>query len=151
MKTITLALLVLASCTSSDPISAVVEHRETAVACPATAGNMNGADQCLVDADCGTDQACACAGTTFEHGLETRNLCVSAGCKIDADCGNGGLCSPSVGSCGNAFFGIQSFECRTAEDTCGADVDCERDGEIGACSFLPQVGHWACTFTQCAG
>jgi hypothetical protein len=148
-----LALLVLAGCTAtSHQNSPVEQHRETAVACTATAGSVYGPDECLVDTDCPVvDQACACAGTTFEHGLETRNLCVTAGCHVDADCGTGGLCSPSVGNCGNGFFGIQDFECRTPDDTCGADVDCVQNGEMGSCSFLPEVGHWACTFTACAG
>jgi len=149
----TLALLVLASCTTTTPHqnSPVDKHRETAVACPATAGDAYGPDQCLTDSDCGPDLACACAGTTFEHGLETRNLCVDAGCHVDADCGADLLCSPEVGGCGNAFFGIQGFQCRTPDDTCGADVDCVRDGEMGTCTFAPEVGHWACAYTVCAG
>ena len=148
-----LILLVLASCTDTPrKNSPVEEHRETAPACAASAGNEFGPDECLVDADCPfpLEQACACAGTTFERG-QTRNLCVTAGCHVDADCGDGGLCSPSVGDCGNAFNGVQDFECRTPDDTCGADVDCLQDGEPGSCSFLPEVGHWACTFVMCAG
>ena len=47
----TLFLLVLASCTTHDN-SPVALHRATAVACPASAGDAEGADQCLVDTDC---------------------------------------------------------------------------------------------------
>jgi hypothetical protein len=152
----TLILLVLASCTSSTSThenSPVEQHRDTAMACPASAGDSNGPDECLVDTDCLSGAACACAGTTFEnYGSETRNVCVTAGCHVDADCGSAGLCSPSNGGCGHTFYGVVDFECRTSNDTCGADEDCVHGGQQGSCSFSPEVGYWACTFfAGCAG
>jgi hypothetical protein len=148
-------LLVLASCTTTTTHdnSPVAVHRVTAVACPASAGDAEGADQCLVDSDCQSGFACACAGTTFEnYGADTRNMCVTASCHVDADCGTGGLCSPSDGGCGLTHYGVVELDCRTSDDTCGSDADCLQNNVQGSCSFAPEVGHWACTtFAGCAG
>ncbi len=55
-------------------------------------------DHCLTDADCGSNEVCACSsdyygGNAAFHG----NVCVPGNCHVDSDCGAGGYCSPSRG------------------------------------------------------
>ena len=124
-------------------------HRSAAMTCSPSAGDSNGPDECLADGDCANGGVCSCAGTTFEYAHETRNICVVAQCHVDADCGTT-LCSPSVNDCGT-FYGVQGYYCRTADDTCGRDSDCVQNGQPGYCYFAPEVGHWTCGFSFCAG
>ncbi|MCB9525708.1 MAG: ferritin-like domain-containing protein [Myxococcales bacterium] len=75
---------------------------------------------CQTDADCRDEQACVCLGQ--------GSVCVTARCATDAECGSG--------ECGLSAYddgcGVErSLACRTAEDACRLDVDCD-DG-ILAC------------------
>lgn len=109
-------------------------------------------DRCFADADC--DGACLCRGAGGGAGSFGANRCVSGDCATDADCGPGGYCSPSLGDCGG-FGGIVGFYCRTCEDECLNDSDCTAEmgpfGGPGYCAYNPAVGHWACSYQQCAG
>jgi hypothetical protein len=149
MKLFTITSLFVAACTTSSP-GTVIDHRVTATACTASAGDTNGPDQCLSDADCAAGGVCSCAGSTFEYAHETRNLCVAASCRIDGDCG-AEMCSPSLGDSG-PFYGVQTYACHTPDDTCGNDNDCAvQNGVQGYCAFAPPVGHWQCGYNFAAG
>lgn len=142
--------LAAAACTTSDHVHSTPQaHRSTATACTASAGDSNGSDECLTDADCPDGGVCSCAGSTFEFAHETRNLCVASQCRTDADCNNT-ECSPSVGDCGT-FYGVQGYFCHSAADTCARDSDCNQGGQAGYCFFSRDAGHWTCGYSFCAG
>lgn len=112
-------------------------------------------DQCLVDGDCSTGQACGCStqsGGTAAYLFHT-NLCVPATCRVDADCGASGLCSPAIGDYCTSLVG---YHCRSAADTCRTDADCHSvmDGGItvlSSCRYAPDVHHWQCLpFSYCS-
>jgi hypothetical protein len=149
MRIIIIAL-VLAACTDH-PHSTPTVHRTAPVACTASAGDDQGSDECLADADCAGSGVCSCAGNTFEYAHATRNLCVPANCRTDAECGPE-VCSPSFGDAG-PFYGVQGYYCHTASDTCGNDSDCGTDnlGRQGYCMFAATAGHWTCAFNFAAG
>jgi hypothetical protein len=128
----------------------VTEHRPIATACTATAGDTNGPDECVSDADCGAAAACACADATSEGMYGRRNLCVPAGCHVDTDCGAAGFCSASFGDCGS-FYGTVLYACHTSDDECGSDADCTNGSTPGYCEFNPEVSHWTCGYRFCAG
>ena len=140
-------LVFLVACTHGVPNV----HRNAPLTCPATAGDDNGPDQCLVDGDCSGGGVCSCAGNTFEYAHATRNLCVLANCRTDADCSHED-CSPSLGD-GGPFYGVQGYYCHTSADTCVNDSDCGTDslGRHGYCMFSAQVAHWICGFGYAAG
>jgi len=97
-------------------------------------------DECFADADCVAGAACMCSGPAG-----AGNRCGSPGCQVDADC-PGSWCSPTLGSCGN-YGGILGYSCHTAKDECVNDTDCSG----GYCMYDPQVTHWICNSSQCAG
>ncbi|MGE0788902.1 MAG: hypothetical protein AB7S26_24730 [Sandaracinaceae bacterium] len=113
--------------------------------------NVCSYDQCFADADCGTG-ACLCRGAAGGVGAYGTNACIGGDCRVDSDCGPGGFCSPSLGDCGD-YSGIQSFHCHTCDDECTDDDDCDAPGTPGGgyCAYNPLVGHWACSYQQCAG
>lgn len=96
---------------------------------------------CSVDADCGLQAACLC-GTSDDFIFGTG--CRPASCLTDADCGafTCGV-SPSICRTGEALH------CRTAEDECHGDDDCQPGGD--RCAFEAKLNHWACsTYAICA-
>jgi hypothetical protein len=105
-------------------------------------------DQCLVDADCGAAEVCACSSDYYGgNGAYHANVCVPGNCHVDADCGAGGYCSPSRGHCGS----FQGFYCHTPSDRC---VDPARDCDPGcanACVYAPTTGAFVCGISACAG
>ena len=160
------------SCCRTPPVN----HRPTAVVCPATNdGGMicpsgpprdpdggcapplrSCTDDCLADTDCRPGFVCSCASDTNAGiGGCPVNTCIPASCETDADCGTGGFCSPSVSFEKGTFYGIQSYECHGCADCCVNDSDC------GAakppryvqpyCAYSPEVGHWACGDAHFAG
>lgn len=144
-------------CTFSGPLSSCTSDAQC------TAGN-NGRctgdphdgcrctyDECVTDGDCASGTLCDCR--TPGKGLAPGpNRCLTAGCRLDSDCGAGGYCSPTLDpSCG-AFTGRTGWYCHTASDTCTNDRECPMDGGAGAyCGYHPEVGHWQCGYTVCAG
>jgi hypothetical protein len=104
-------------------------------------------DACFEDSECNSGGPCRCglAAST------SANTCMGGNCKVDTDCGEGGYCSPSMGSCGS-YLGVVAYWCRTSKDTCVEDTECvDSEMDAGYCAFLPEVGHWACHYTQCIG
>jgi hypothetical protein len=105
-------------------------------------------DACFIDADCGASSVCECGGGFRSD----ANVCLAGGCATDADCETG-FCSPTQGSCG-AYLGTIGWYCHTCEDECVTDGDC---GPIGGdpfdpyCMFDPELGHWRCSESHCAG
>ena len=101
-------------------------------------GSKCGLDQCLVDSDCPSGQACRCSdqqGGNIGH----TNSCVPTGCRGDADCGTSGKCSPDTsGFCGS----LTGYQCHSAADTCSSDADC--CGDTLRCGYQPELAHWAC-------
>jgi hypothetical protein len=109
-------------------------------------GDQCGLDQCLVDSDCPSGQACRCANQQGGNALH-RNSCVPTGCRVDADCGPGGTCSPDIsGFCSS----LTGYQCHSSLDTCHSDADCcdnTPDTPPDArrrCGYQPELGHWAC-------
>ncbi|MRG92478.1 ferritin-like domain-containing protein [Polyangium spumosum] len=103
---------------------------------------------CETDDECGAGQACVCKGT---GALRARHsVCAEASCSTDADC--------SENSCGlsayfNGCYEKVTLACRTKEDTCRSDADCQklpRSG--GACVARGQKGEkptWQCGSMSC--
>jgi hypothetical protein len=111
-------------------------------------------DGCFADTDCTGDNAttkspvCEC-----ETDYTGANTCLGEGnCRVDADCGSSRYCSPTFGTCGH-YSGIVGYYCHTAEDECVDDSDCASDGDVpgGYCAFLPEIGHWKCSTSECVG
>lgn len=121
-------------------------------------GNPHDGCRCNYDA-CRDDSMCAaggpCACRLLTRGASGANVCLPGNCQIDADCGAGGFCSPTFGSCGD-YSGVVGYRCHTPRDECVDDEDC-RDvdagflGQRGYCMFAPEVGHWRCSNSACAG
>jgi hypothetical protein len=124
-------------------------HRALAGPCAPTSGDINGQDECTTDAEC-KGGVCSCAPATREWSGGSRNVCVPANCHTDADCGDKGACSPTVNDCGS-FYGVQGYYCHTAADACTVDAECVQGSNQGACYYAPEVGHWTCTYSHCAG
>ncbi len=96
-------------------------------------------DQCFIDSDCPTGQACACNDQQVGNAVHT-NACVMTQCRLDSDCGSGQVCSPTVQdlcSGGGPFFA-----CHSSADTCRVDADCCTGAP--SCRYQSTVGHWAC-------
>lgn len=106
-------------------------------------------DNCGSDAECTLDgggkRACACR----EEGGQGANVCLGGSCAIDMDC-PGNYCSPSQGTCGQ-YGGTIGYFCHSAADECVDDTDCKFPVVEGTCRFNPQVGHFRCEDSQCAG
>ena len=95
-------------------------------------------DECLRSDEC-AGGPCDCGGDVL------GNVCLAGNCKVDADCGDGGWCSRSMDECA---YGILSYYCRTHQDTCVTDADCEASDRGDLCYFEPTLGHWTCTYTD---
>ena len=103
-------------------------------------------DECLVDADCPSDQTCACHGAPYTDGH--GNMCVTGNCRVDADCGpaDAGFCSPSstTGTCGDSLAG---YYCHTAADLCVNDSDCPTSSTVvgtPGCLYSTTDSRWEC-------
>lgn len=83
---------------------------------------------CAGDADCGPDEACLCAETQ-----DWITLCLPASCRTDADC-DGFECGVSRDCCG-----IRRLMCRTGDDACHGDAQCE---EYYECQAIEDA--WVC-------
>lgn len=110
-------------------------------------------DACFSDSDCtgavGTGtQLCECEGGFRAD----NNVCLGGNCRVDADCGPSGYCSPTLGDCGN-YTGTTGYYCHTPSDECVGDTDCGGDGGYPNpyCAFMPTIGHWRCSTSQCVG
>ena len=102
-------------------------------------GSKCGFDQCLVDSDCPSGQACRCSNQ-LRGNVFAGNSCVPTGCRVDADCRPNGTCSPDTsGRCGS----LSGYQCHSASDTCNSDADC--CGSTPRCGYQPELGHWACS------
>jgi hypothetical protein len=122
------------------------QHRPSAQPCPSHTG-----DKCTVDSDCASGGVCSCAGSTRGWaGSSPNNVCVPANCHIDADCSGGHACSPTVSTTCGPFYGVQGYYCHTSGDECVNDSDCKAQ-PTGYCAYAPEVGHWSCHYTLCAG
>ena len=76
-------------------------------------------DSCTTDADCTAEQLCMC---TSQGGT-----CTAASCNTAADCAAGEECTSWDASQGCLYL---QFDCTTAQDTCGGDLDCAVGGEM---------------------
>jgi hypothetical protein len=106
-----------------------------------------GPDECLLDSDCPSGQACGCAGQFFGNAFHT-NRCVPSNCRVDGDCAANGACSViTTGYCGS----FNGFYCHTPYDQCHTDMDCTNP-VVPICNYIPMLGHWACEApTVCNG
>jgi hypothetical protein len=105
-------------------------------------------DECASDAACATGQLCDC-----RDAWDGSSTCLPTNCRTDSDCGSCGYCSPTFGSCGK-YEGVTGWACHTAQDTCTNDSDCQTvDGGFvtAYCAYQPELGHWACSISQCSG
>jgi hypothetical protein len=87
---------------------------------------------CEEDADCATNQRCAC------------HSCVAAECEDDADCGAGEQCRQE-NWCGWGPNG--AFHCTTPQDECRADNDCS---EGAYCDFDSEASRFMCESESCS-
>lgn len=94
---------------------------------------------CTTHADCGEGRACLCAGA-----FDTSARCVRATCRGAADCPDGGCgLYTDYDLCGR----IPSFACRTAEDDCRSDADCDPDASEDTClPWREGDDGWGCDF-----
>ena len=99
-------------------------------------------DDCLSDGDCSATQACVC-----DAGVAAENRCLSGDCRTDSDCPETEYCSPSYGDCGD-YNGFVTLHCRTLQDECVGDSDCEGRG---FCGYLPSAERWVCRNIGCNG
>lgn len=110
-------------------------------------------DACVDDRGCTAGGPCACRLAT--RGAAGANVCLPGNCQVDADCGAGGYCSPTFGSCGE-YSGVVGYRCHTRQDECLDDEDCAGGdagflGQRPYCMYAPEVGHWRCSNSACAG
>jgi hypothetical protein len=111
-------------------------------------------DTCGTDADCMPGTLCDCRDAWWKGRPEGPSQCLPSDCRVDADCGVNGYCSPSLDPGCGVYFGVTLWHCHTAQDECVNDSDCAGvDGAYAPpfCAYKQEVGHWACTVTQCAG
>lgn len=97
-------------------------------------------DVCAGDADCPAGERCVC-GTGVGP---DRNRCVPGDCHTDADCG-GRACaeSPSTFVASDYARHVEGHWCRTREDTCASDRECDPEGRR-ACAYRPELRRWTC-------
>ena len=89
---------------------------------------------CTSDAECEADEACLCSP------LQAGTVCVDATCRTDADCPGDLRCGLSLGLGGpTAGIPTPTLRCRTPQDTCAGDLDCEE----GICRFSGDA--WSCS------
>jgi hypothetical protein len=105
--------------------------------------------ECFNNADCGSGESCLCAVAARVEGGETgpyvpvyswQSQCVVSECESSADC-DGFACGFSREKCGSPAPG---FYCRTADDACRSDEDCD----ASFCRYFAERGHWACSHLQ---
>ncbi len=108
-------------------------------------------DECSSDSDCPSATPCVCRSAPTDS---YANVCAPHGnCAVDSDCGPGGYCSPSNSE--NRCWGLSTYFCHTALDTCTNDADCPGSdgGSLGStsavCAYDPQARHWACMQVGC--
>jgi hypothetical protein len=107
------------------------------------AGSYCTHDACTADADCPSNQTCACHGSPFTY--RAGNHCVPGNCRVDADCGLGLYCSPSPAStCSPNGDLCLGYYCHTANDLCLNDSDCAAQ-PLTACVYSTSAGFWQCS------
>lgn len=97
--------------------------------------------QCYGDSDCESSSVCLCAN--IEHPPDANlyalmNLCVTAACRTNDDC-NSGRCGLTRDGCDQPT----GFVCRTVEDECRGDEDCDSDTPL--CNYDETGGRWLCS------
>lgn len=97
-------------------------------------------DECASDRDCAPQAVCACGSGRGP----SRNRCVPGNCHADADCG-GRSCDESRSTFGpqRGARAVEGKFCRTREDQCRADRDCDLEGR-SACAYRRELGRWTC-------
>ncbi|HMY18410.1 MAG TPA: ferritin-like domain-containing protein, partial [Polyangium sp.] len=110
------------------------------------AGSYCGCEySCVSDGECGDGRACVCKGTG--RAASTHSVCAQALCTKDADC-------PSK-QCGlsayhNGCSTQVTLACRTADDKCSNDLDCNgRGGQCVQNKAEPNTP-WQCQYRMCA-
>lgn len=96
---------------------------------------------CTTDADCNPGEVCVCGDVL---GPGNHSMCVRAACSSDAAC-ESGTCGLSVYQ--NGCGARQTLACRTTNDTCTRDADCEPNK---SCVFDDQISRWRCLGITCA-
>lgn len=114
-------------------------------------------NECFVDGECATSEACACG-----VGALGANVCVAAACHADADCG-AGSCVPTPTSCSSSessdFFAPfpVTYQCTSDGDACDEDADCQpctpdkdpRCDNPGWCRWDAGTQRRVCAYSQC--
>ncbi len=108
---------------------------------------------CRTDADCGTNELCACDDTKSSARSQSPlslGVCTPATCRTDAECGSGTLCVASLESvCSQVPKTTpDSFHCQSPHDECNGATDCETTGTEGEAyrySCFYNETHFVCT------
>ncbi len=103
-----------------------------------TIANVCVVDECVTNAECGTDQLCLPPRVLGEP----VSRCVTTQCQFDADCtaGAGGECSPFFNPCNGRFSG---FSCTYDDSACRSNDDCDQ-GNLRFCQPGAGDGDTAC-------
>lgn len=97
---------------------------------------------CSTDADCAVGEACLDGAMALSAGLAWAQ-CVPAECQTGDDCTSG---SCGVSEVYDGCWTSVKLACRTADDTCTTNDDCE--GAL-TCGNLPNTDTYACSTYEC--
>jgi hypothetical protein len=97
-------------------------------------------DACASDADCARGSICECGtgqGTS-------RNRCIPGNCHANVDCGDW-ACTETMSTfvAGNDARRVEGRFCKTREDQCRVDRDCDLEGR-SACAYRKELSRWTC-------
>jgi hypothetical protein len=97
-------------------------------------------DGCTGDRDCRAGETCVC-GTGVGP---DRNRCMPGNCHTDVDCA-GTTCGESMSTFVASDYArhVEGHFCRTREDTCRTDHECDLEGRH-ACAYRAELGRWTC-------
>ncbi len=97
-------------------------------------------DDCASDADCPRAHLCECGSGQGP----SRNRCVPGNCHTNLECGDY-ACTETMSTfaVGQQARRVEGHWCKTREDQCRVDRDCDLEGR-SACAYRGELGRWTC-------